>query len=108
MVKGNKCSNGVSGNMPAFQAGVVSSNLVYCTISWYGVKVTHQAHNLKLKVRFLLPQLNSGEMEKKVDAIFSDTLIGILDELNHAKVQREDVVNIFQNTQGQYVAVFYQ
>ncbi|MBQ7430703.1 MAG: hypothetical protein IJV29_18655 [Butyrivibrio sp.] len=47
-------------------------------------------------------------MEKKVDAIFSDTLIGILDALNHAKVQRKDVVNIFQNTQGQYVAVFYQ
>ena len=47
-------------------------------------------------------------MEKKVDAIFSDTLIGILEELNHVKVQREDVVNIFQNTQGQYVAVFYQ
>lgn len=47
-------------------------------------------------------------MEKKVDAIFSDTLIGILDELNQAEVQREDVVNIFQNTQGQYVAVFYQ
>lgn len=47
-------------------------------------------------------------MEKKVDAIFSNTLIGILDELNHAKVQREDVVNIFQNTQGQYVAIFYQ
>ena len=47
-------------------------------------------------------------MEKKVDAIFSNTLIGILDELNYAKVHREDVVNIFQNTQGQYVAVFYQ
>ena len=47
-------------------------------------------------------------MEKKVDAIFSDTLIGILDELNQSKVQRADVVNIFQNTQGQYVAIFYQ
>ena len=47
------------------------------------------------RVRVSPPQLNSGEMEKKVDAIFSDTLIGILDELNHAKVQREDVVNIF-------------
>ena len=46
-------------------------------------------------------------MEKKVDAIFSDTIIGILDELNRAKVQREDVVNIFQNTEGQYVAIFY-
>lgn len=77
-------------------------------ISWYGVEVARKAHNLKTGVRFSLPQLNSGEMEKKVDAIFSDTLIGILDALNHAKVQRKDVVNIFQNTQGQYVAVFYQ
>jgi len=58
-------------------------------------------------VQLYPPQLNSGEMEKKVDAIFSDTIIGILDELNRAKVQREDVVNIFQNTEGQYVAIFY-
>ena len=45
---------------------------------------------------------------KTIDAIFSDTLVGILDKLNDLKVTREDVVNIFQNTQGQYVAVFYQ
>lgn len=47
-------------------------------------------------------------MKKKVDAIFSDTLIGILDELNRIGVQKEDVVNVFQNTQGQYVVIFYQ
>jgi hypothetical protein len=44
---------------------------------------------------------------KTIDAIFSDTLVGILDELNSLKVQREDVINVFQNTEGQYVAVFY-
>lgn len=44
---------------------------------------------------------------KTIDAIFSDTLVGILDKLNDLKVQREDVVNIFQNIEGQYVAVFY-
>ena len=44
---------------------------------------------------------------KTIDAIFSDTLVGILDKLNDLNVQREDVVNIFQNTEGQYVAVFY-
>lgn len=92
----------------AFQAEDDSSVLFTYSISWYGVRATHRAHNPKLGVRFSLPQLNSGEMKKRIDAIFSDTLIGILDELNHAKVQREDVVNIFQNTQGQYVAVFYQ
>ncbi len=47
-------------------------------------------------------------MKKKVDAIFSDTLIGILDELNRIGVQKEDIVNVFQNTQGQYVVIFYQ
>lgn len=44
---------------------------------------------------------------KKLDAIFSDTLVGIVDELNKSKVEREDVVNIFQNAQGLYVAIFY-
>lgn len=44
----------------------------------------------------------------KIDAIFSDTLIGVLDELNREKVPREDVINIFQNNQNQYVAIFYQ
>lgn len=44
----------------------------------------------------------------KIDAIFSDTLIGVLDELNREKVSREDVINIFQNNQNQYVAIFYQ
>lgn len=44
---------------------------------------------------------------KTIDAIFSDTLIGILDNLNDLKVKREDVVNIFQNAKGQYIAIFY-
>ena len=44
---------------------------------------------------------------KTIDAIFSDTIVGILDKLNNLKVAREDVVNIFQNTEGQYVAIFY-
>lgn len=44
---------------------------------------------------------------KTIDAIFSDTIVGILDKLNDLKVAREDVVNIFQNTAGQYVAIFY-
>lgn len=43
----------------------------------------------------------------KADAIFSNTLVGILDELNSLGVQKEFVVNIFQNKEGQYVAIFY-
>ena len=45
---------------------------------------------------------------KKLDAIFSDTIVGIIDELNSLKVQKVDVVNIFQNAKSQYVAIFYQ
>lgn len=45
---------------------------------------------------------------KKLDAIFSDTIVGIIDELNRLEVQREDVINIFQNTKGQYIAIYYQ
>ena len=44
---------------------------------------------------------------KKLDAVFSDTLVGILDNLNEAKVAKEDIVNIFQNAAGKYVAIFY-
>lgn len=43
----------------------------------------------------------------KIDAIISDTLVGVLDSLNDLKVERKDIVNIFQNTVGQYIAVFY-
>jgi hypothetical protein len=44
---------------------------------------------------------------KRLDAIFSDTLVGILDNLNNLNVTREDIVNIFQNTAGKYIAIFY-
>ena len=106
MAKGNKCSNGVSGNMPAFQAGVVSSNLVYCTNigeNWYSIL----SHKQNYVCSIHTPETIIQEKMKTVDAIFSDTLVGILDKLNDLKVPREDVVNIFQNTEGQYVAIFY-
>ena len=44
---------------------------------------------------------------KKLDAIISPTLVGILDKLNDLIVQKEDIVSIIQNTEGQYVAIFY-
>jgi galactokinase len=44
---------------------------------------------------------------KKLDAIISPTLVGILDKLNDLTVQKEDIVSIIQNTEGQYVAIFY-
>lgn len=56
-------------------------------------------------VRLYPPQLIQEKM--KIDAIISDTLVGVLDSLNDLKVERKDIVNIFQNTVGQYIAVFY-
>lgn len=46
-------------------------------------------------------------MSKRLDAILSSTLVGILDKMNDLKVPKEDVINIFQDTNGQYVAIFY-
>ena len=42
-----------------------------------------------------------------VDAIFSDSLIGVLDKINDLKIKKEDIVNIFQNDKKQYVAIFF-
>ncbi len=45
--------------------------------------------------------------KKKLDALFADTLISVLDKMNDLQVNKEDIVNIFQNIKGQYVAIFY-
>ncbi len=44
---------------------------------------------------------------KKLDAIFANTLSAVLDKMNTLKVTKDDIINIFQNNQGQYVAIFY-
>ena len=60
------------------------------------------------KMNILIKLINYIIQEKmKIDAIISDTLVGVLDSLNDLKVERKDIVNIFQNTVGQYIAVFY-
>lgn len=46
-------------------------------------------------------------MKKKIDALISKTLADLLDELNKEAVPREDVVNILQDTQGQWTAIYY-
>ena len=47
----------------------------------------------------------------KLDAIYSPTLVGILEELNRLKVQKENIINIFQSssgvTEGKFIAIFY-
>ena len=44
---------------------------------------------------------------KTIDAIISDTLVGLIDTLNESGVKKDDIVTVLQNNQGQYVAVFY-
>lgn len=50
-------------------------------------------------------------MSKKLDAIFSNTLTSVLEELNKIPVYKDDIVTIFQstegNTKGQFIAIFY-
>lgn len=43
----------------------------------------------------------------KVDAIISETIVGVVEELNKYDVKRENVINVFQNSRGQYVAFYY-
>lgn len=43
----------------------------------------------------------------KIDALISSTLADLLDVLNREKVPRENIVNILQNTQGQWTAIYY-
>lgn len=45
-------------------------------------------------------------MEKKLDVI-TGPLSVVVDSLNYLKVKKEDIVNIIQNNEGLYVAVFY-
>lgn len=43
----------------------------------------------------------------KIDALISNTLADLLDVLNKDKVPRENVINVLQNTQGQWIAIYY-
>lgn len=43
----------------------------------------------------------------KIDAIISNTLVSALEVLNDLKVAKENIINFFQNKEGQYVAIFY-
>ena len=43
----------------------------------------------------------------KVDALKSVSLISLIDELNKIGVNKGDIINIFQNNNYEYIAVFY-
>lgn len=108
MVNGSKCSNGVSGNMPVFQTGVVSSNLVYCT-NISGRDGSQSCLISKTPcVRLTPPKLKHQDMEKIIQSLISPTLAAIMEKLHNEKVVREDIVNIFCNNEGKYVAVYYK
>lgn len=43
----------------------------------------------------------------KIDAIISEKLVDLITKLNEMPVKKENLVTIFQNTMGQYIAIFY-
>lgn len=43
----------------------------------------------------------------KADAIYSEQLVDIIDELNRLKIPKDNVINVFQNKIGLYVAIIY-
>jgi len=42
-----------------------------------------------------------------VDAIISDAITKVIAELNNLKVRKENIISIFQNKEGMYIAIFY-
>ena len=43
----------------------------------------------------------------KIDALISNTLADLLDVINKEQVPRENIVNVLQNTQGLWTAIYY-
>lgn len=44
----------------------------------------------------------------KIDALISNTLADLLDVINKEQVPRDNIVNVLQNTQGQWTAIYYR
>lgn len=40
------------------------------------------------------------------DGIISSTFAGLVDELNKRNIPKEDIVSVFTNAQGQYLALY--
>ena len=71
--------------------------------------VAYQAHNLRGWVQFPHLQLKSKKMEKKIKKldVITGPLSSVIEELNKLSIPKEDIVSIFQNKEGSYVATFY-
>lgn len=48
------------------------------------------------------------EEKKQLDASIATELTNLITSLNEIGVKKEDIVTIFQNHSGQYVALYYQ
>ena len=59
-------------------------------------------------VRLTPPRLKHQDMEKIIQSLISPTLAAIMEKLHNENVVREDIVNIFCNNEGKYVAVYYK
>lgn len=42
-----------------------------------------------------------------IDAILTSSIASLVKSLNDSKVKKEDIVTIFQNEKGKYVAIYY-
>lgn len=42
-----------------------------------------------------------------IDAIITSNIAALVKTLNDSKVKKEDIITIFQNEKGKYVAVYY-
>lgn len=51
--------------------------------------------------------MEKTKTKKKMDAIIAPTLTGVIDKINNLGITKNDVVNVFQNDSGSYMAVFY-
>lgn len=43
----------------------------------------------------------------KIDALISETLVELIENLNSRQVKREDIITVLQNISGQYIAIYY-
>ena len=48
------------------------------------------------------------EEKRKLDASIAIELANLITSLNEIGVKQEDIVTVFQNHSGQYVALYYQ
>lgn len=47
-------------------------------------------------------------MERKIDALVAPTIHKLIEFMNREELKKEDVVQIFEDNRGNYIAIFYK